>query len=190
MAAASDDIPTEATSQKHEPGTRLLLAGVAQREACLERAGDAAMAGPPIEPYLAVLRDALNENTASTRFSDPAVGFNWCCAFVYYCCLEAGFRFPPKPVPSYRYTLAAVPAWHRWATTEGFFHLTATTRPELGDIALYNRVFDGNALDHIGIVIGVGPGGVLSAEGNNANRSGIFERAFSVIEGYVRLPEL
>ena len=86
------------------------LAEIAQREAerCLQ--GDANLAGPAIEHYLAVFRDALNLNCESDRYSDLRIGYSWCCAFVYYCCQEAGFRFPPKPVPTYRYTLAAVPA--------------------------------------------------------------------------------
>jgi hypothetical protein len=169
--------------------TRRLLAEVAQREAAQERAGDANMAGPAIEPYLSVLREALNQNGSTTKYSDLATGFNWCCAFVYYCCLQAGFQFPPKPIPGYRYTLGAVPAWHHWAISEGFFHPTTTTEPQVGDIALYNQVFDGQPLDHIGIVVGTVPGGVLTAEGNNSNRTGVFSNAFSAIEGYVRLPE-
>ena len=44
-------------------------------------------------------------------------------------------------------------------------------------------------LDHIGVVIGTTPGGVLSAEGNNSNRTGVFPRSVSVIAGFVRLPE-
>jgi hypothetical protein len=171
-----------------QPGTRLSLAKIAQAEAAQGRAGDAKMAGPAIEPYLSTLREALNRNAETTQYSDLSEGFNWCCAFVYYCCLRAGFRFPPKPVESFRYTLAAVPAWHSWAVVEGFFEGVASA-PQIGDIALYNRVFDGQPLDHIGIVVETRPGGVLSAEGNNANRAGLFEREFSVIEGYVRLPE-
>lgn len=157
----------------------------------MERAGDANMAGRAIEPYLATFRDALNRNSESTRYSDPAVGFNWCCAFVYYCCLQAGFRFPPKPMAAYRYTLAAVPAWHHWAIAEGMFHPGASAQPQIGDIALFNRVFDGQPLDHIGVVVDVDAtaGEVLSAEGNNGNRTGLFTRAYPSIEGYVRLPE-
>ncbi|MHA3770049.1 CHAP domain-containing protein [Verrucomicrobiota bacterium sgz303538] len=169
--------------------SRQFLAEVARREALLGREGDSNMAGPAIEPYLSTLREALNLNCECTKFSDLATGFNWCCAFVYYCCLHAGFQFPPKPVATFRYTLAAVPAWHHWALAEGIFQPGSTTQPQEGDIALYNRVFDGQPLDHIGVVVEVAPGAVLSAEGNNANRTGLFPRAFSTIEGYVRLPE-
>jgi hypothetical protein len=171
------------------PATRACLAQVARREASLGLAGDAQKAGPEIERYLAVLREALNLNASTGKYSDPAVGFDWCGAFVYYCCLQAGFQFPPKPVPAYRYTLGAVPAWHHWATAGGFFHSTGSTQPGLGDIALFNRVYDDHPLDHIGIVVEVNATGVQTAEGNNANRTGIFARTFDMIEGFVRLPE-
>jgi len=169
--------------------TRFLLVDVARKEASKELSGNAQMAGPAIEPYLSVLRDALNRNGSTTIYSDLSVGFNWCCAFVYYCCLKAGFRFPPKPISDYRYTLGAVPAWYHWAITGDFFYPSETSVPQLGDIALFNRVFDGNPLDHIGIVVDFAPSAVITAEGNNSNRTGIFTNDFSVIEGYVRLPE-
>lgn len=168
---------------------RQLLAEIAQREAAQERAGDANMAGPAIEHYLSVLREALNQNGSTTKYSDLATGYSWCGAFVYYCCLQAGFQFPPKPIPGYRYTLGAVPAWHHWAHSEGFFYPTTTTEPQIGDIVLFNRVLEDQPLDHVGVVVGIVPGGVLTAEGNHFNRTGIFSNAFSTIEGYVRLPE-
>lgn len=176
-------------SPTNRSATRHRLAAIAQSEAALERAGDANMAGPAIERYLAVFRDAMNRHGDTTQYSDLDTGYPWCCAFVYYCCLQAGFRFPPKPMAGARCTLAAVPSWREWATASGFFHPAGSTPPQLGDIALYNRVHNGKPLDHIGIVVGIVPVGVLSAEGNNANRTGVFLRAFSVIEGYVRIPE-
>lgn len=147
------------------------------------------MAGPSIEKYLSVFRDALNRNALTKKYSNPSIGFNWCCAFVYYCCLKAGFKFPPKPIEDYRYTLAAVTAWHHWAVLHDFFQPVQYVRPELGDIALFNNIFDDKPLDHIGVVIKTNSDGIVSAEGNNLNRTGIFERPFSVIEGYIRLPE-
>jgi len=162
---------------------------VARREAERQRRGNAQHAGAEIEPYLAVFREALNRNCESDRFSDLAVGYQWCGAFVYYCCLQAGFRFSPKPAPGYRYTLAAVPAWHYWAVAEGFFHPTSVAAPEAGDIALFNHVATGEPLDHMGVVIEVQPDFVLCAEGNHENRTGLFERPHSCVAGYVRLPE-
>ena len=170
--------------------SRNLLAEIARREGELGLAGNANKAGPAIEKYLGVLRDALNANAGTSLYSDVTVGFDWCGAFVYYCCLEAGFRFPPKPDPIYRYTLGAVPAWRNWAVSDGFFHPVGSIVPEAGDIALYNHVCSDQPLDHIGIVLEVTKDGILSAEGNVANRTEIVFREFSVIDGYVRLPTL
>lgn len=169
--------------------SRRLLAAIARSEAELKLAGDANMAGPAIERYLVVFREAMNLHGKTTEYSDLGRGYHWCCAFVYYCCLQAGFRFPPKPVANARCTLAAVPSWREWAARDGFYHPAGRTDPAVGDIALYNHVYNGNPLDHIGLVVGRVPDGVLSAEGNNCNRSGVFPRTFAVIEGYVRLPE-
>ena len=168
--------------------SRTDLAALARSEAELRLQGDNNHAGPEIERYLAVFREALNLNCETDRFSDPSVGYSWCCAFVYYCCLQAGFRFPPKPVPTHRYTLAAVPAWHQWAVGEGFFHPVTTVTPEPGDIVLFNHIACGQPLDHIGIVVEVTSGFALCAEGNVENRTGLFERSFSCIAGFVRLP--
>ena len=165
------------------------LAEVARREGEMQRRGDANLAGPEIEQYLAVFREALNRNCESEQFSDLKVGYRWCAAFVYYCCLEAGFQFPPKPEPEYRYTLAAVPAWHHWAMSGGFFHPVETATPKPGDIALFNHVDSGEPLDHMGIVVEVRLWSVLCAEGNHQNSTGIFERPLSCVAGFVRLPE-
>lgn len=170
-------------------GTRAFLAEIAQREAESGRAGSAAMAGPEIERYLSVFREALNRNAGTTKFTNTEVGFPWCGAFVYYCCLRAGFRFPAKPVETYRFTLAATPAWLNWAQSEGTFHSARSSSAEVGDIVLFNRVYDGNPLDHTGIVVAVQTDHLLCAEGNNGNRCGIFRREYSDVEGFVRLRE-
>lgn len=171
------------------PPSRQKLAMIARREAGLRKQGDANLAGAEIERYLALFREALNRNCETDRFSDPGVGYSWCCAFVYYCCLQAGFRFPPKPVPSYRYTLAAVPAWQHWAESGGFFLSADGATPESGDIVLFNQVASGQPLDHMGIALEVTPTSVLCAEGNVENCTGLFEHPFSCAAGYVRLPE-
>jgi hypothetical protein len=176
-------VRTERGASRHR------LAVIARTEAGLQLAGDANRAGPAIERYLAVFREAMNLHGSTTEYSDLKRGYHWCCAFVYYCCLQAGFRFPPKPVASARCTLAAVPSWREWAALNGFYHPASSAEPEIGDLALYNHVYNGNPLDHIGVIVGSVPGGVLSAEGYNANRSGLFPRTFPVIDGYVRLPE-
>jgi len=179
----------EPWTPKSQRPTRRLLASIARHEAAYERAGNADKAGAEIERYLAVFRDAMNEHGSTTVYSDLSVGYHWCCAFVYYCCLQAGFCFPPKPVPGSRTTLAAVPAWYEWASGEGFYHPATESLARVGDIALFNNVYNSNPLDHIGVVVEVAPTFVLCAEGNLGNRTGFFERPYSCIAGYVRLPE-
>src|SRR4051794_33801846 len=110
----------ESSPVLNDGATRKRLAVIAENEARLELAGNANMAGPAIERYLSVFRDAMNEHGSTTRYADLNAGYHWCCAFVYYCCLQAGFRFPPKPVAGARCTLAAVPSWREWAVAGGF----------------------------------------------------------------------
>src|SRR5688572_27180188 len=93
-------VPAQAMppTQIHLSNRRSTLAKIARREGEKWLQGDANQAGPAIEPYLSVFREALNLNCESDHYSDLDVGYSWCCAFAYYCCLQAGFRFPPKPV--------------------------------------------------------------------------------------------
>ncbi len=168
--------------------SRKKLAQVAIREAGLGFSGERGMAGPEIERYLSVFRDALNLNGSTDEYSDESVGYHWCGAFAYYCCLKAGFTIPPKPIPSFRYTLAAVPAWHHLASVAGMLH-ECKDNAEIGDIALYNCVYNNTPLDHIGIIADVSSKGILSAEGNNDNRTGLFHRNYDCIAGFVRLSE-
>jgi hypothetical protein len=168
--------------------TRKALACVAECEAKAEFRGGTGMAGPEIERYLSVFRDALNLNGSTDKYSDKNAGYHWCGAFVYYCCSKAGFIIPEKPVPSFRYTLAAVPAWHHWANATEIYHEDKRSG-QIGDIVIYNCVYDNNPLDHIGIVTKVFETGIMSAEGNNDNRTGLFHRSYDFIAGFVRLPE-
>lgn len=171
---------------------RSLLARIASEEGCLELSGDDNMAGEAIEKYLVVFREAFNKNGNNTKYSDIRIGYPWCCAFVYYCCLQAGFTFPPKPIPEHRWTLGAVPAWYEWAVhPENDFYFPATDRhrtPETGDIVLFNHLIEDKNLDHIGVVVAVNTDTIATAEGNFHNRSGIFQRQLSAnINGYIRL---
>ncbi len=117
----------------------------------------------------------------------------WCAAFVYYCCLEAGFEIPVRPDECKTCHLAGCIAWEEFAKgdpriayhpgSEGFV-------PEAGDIVLYDRVFENMEHDHIGIVMQDRGDAILAAEGNIDNRSGIIERPKDAhIRGYIRIPD-
>lgn len=171
---------------------RLTLARIAEAEGQLTLRGNENMAGAAIEKYLAVFREAMNRNAGTTEYSDPSVGYRWCAAFVYYCCLQAGFTFPPKPIPGRGWTLAAAPAWYQWAILPEndfyFPHDDPRRTPEPGDIILFNRLMEDKDLDHVGIVVGVSPEALTTAEGNFHNRSRIFQRRRDrSVHGYVRL---
>jgi hypothetical protein len=171
---------------------RIILARIASEEASLRLFGNKNLAGKAIEKYLVVFREAFDRNGNYTKYADTRVGYPWCCAFVYYCCLQAGFTFPPKPIPEHRWTLGAVPAWYDWAILpENHFYFPAGDRrktPEAGDIILFNGLIEDKDLDHIGIVVAVNAETITTAEGNFHNRSGVFQRPLAEnINGYIRL---
>jgi hypothetical protein len=168
---------------------RLRLASIARAEAELEPAGDANQAGPKIEKYLSPFREIMNRRAGTQCYSDLSVGFAWCGAFVYYCCLKAGFRIKPEPSECVTGSLAAVSTWHEWASLrENHLLLAPGDVPAVGDIVLFDRLLEVGPLDHIGVVISVGPDSITTAEGNVRNRGGVFTRRLdSHINSYVRL---
>ncbi|HEY9643306.1 MAG TPA: CHAP domain-containing protein [Coleofasciculaceae cyanobacterium] len=171
---------------------RALLAKIALQEGELKLRGNENKAGLEIEKYLNVFRDAFNNIENTTKYSNQAIGFQWCCAFAYYCCLQAGFSFPVKPIPSHRSTLGVVRVWYDWANLpENQFYHSANApnfEPRAGDIILFDRLLENVELDHIGIVVNVASQRVVTAEGNVKNQSGIFAHPFDQqINGYIRL---
>jgi hypothetical protein len=108
---------------------RALLAKVALQEGHLKLRGDENKAGLEIEKYLNVFRETFNRIDNTTKYSDTTIGFDWCCAFVYYCCLQAGYWFwalqsitgenPVKPEQRGRLTQMAE-AWIQWGKEYGY----------------------------------------------------------------------
>lgn len=171
---------------------RMLLAQIAYSEGKQARQGNENKAGAEIELYLSLFRSAFNAIDSTTRWSDQAIGFDWCCAFVYYCCLQAGFSLTVQPIPFRRSTLGFVGTWYEWANLpENQFYTAANCadfNSQPGDIVLFDRLLENALLDHIGIVVAVQPGRIITAEGNVNNRSGVFDRPLdSHINGYIRL---
>lgn len=168
---------------------RLRLASIARAEAEFEPAGDANQAGPQIEKYLSPFREIMNLRADTLRYSDLSIGYAWCAAFVYYCCLQAGFRIPPEPSECAGGSLAAVSTWREWASLpRNDLLLAPGAVPAVGDIVLFDRLLNETPLDHMGVVVGVGAGSITTAEGNVRNRAGLFTRRLdSHINSYVRL---
>ncbi|MEP0910188.1 CHAP domain-containing protein [Leptolyngbya sp. GB1-A1] len=170
---------------------RALLAQIAYQEGKVGRQGNEQKAGAEIERYLNVFRAEFNAIACTTKYSDKTIGFDWCCAFVYYCCLQSGFSPPIQPILDRRSTLGFVSLWYEWANfLENQFYCSANRsdfEPKSGDIVLFDRLLEPVALDHIGIVV-KRSGEIITAEGNVNNRSGIFHRPFDQhINGYIRL---
>lgn len=120
---------------------------------------------------------------------------NWCAAFVYYCCLQAGYGIPMKyPDKRVKHNFAGCSSWEQWAKLpyNQFYHRKDEKSfiPQKGDIVLYNRIFIPSAHDHIGILIEYHPEHIVVAEGNFNNISAVIERPInSHIRGYIRIPE-
>jgi len=171
---------------------RMRLAAIARSEAEGRPAGDSNQAGSEIEKYLVLFRETANRRDATTRYADISIGYDWCAAFAYYCCLQAGFQTAPEPSLRVNGSLAAVRTWWEWASLqdEGAFLLERGELPHAGDIVLFDCLQVDIKLDHMGVVVGVEPGAIITAEGNFDNRAGIFRRELDEhINGFVRLGE-
>jgi len=123
---------------------------------------------------------------------DEADGM-WCAAFVYYCCIKAGFNIPIKPSEC-SCNLAGCRAWEELAIADArIVYATASDSsfiPSPGDIVLFDNVFIDQAHDHIGIVVENRDASIVVAEGNINNVSGVVERKRdSHIRAYIRLPD-
>lgn len=120
---------------------------------------------------------------------------NWCAAFVYHCCMQAGFQLPIRH-PNGCYRLAGVGALLEWAqlSETGFFYYDGQNgfTPQRGDIVIYEKLLSDESHDHIGIVLACNDQEILVAEGNrdNHNYSSVFYRdRWHCILGYIRIDD-
>ena len=118
----------------------------------------------------------------------------WCAAFVYHCCIKAGFKIPYRYQKNNFGTFAGVRAWLQWSKLQEnqfYFSSRNTHRlPEPGDIVVYDNIFDPSPHDHIGIVLATNRQSLRVAEGNVNNMSTVLRRERNVhIRGYIRLPD-
>ena len=119
----------------------------------------------------------------------------WCAAFVYHCCVEAGYQIPYSPDECTTCSLAGCGGWEEFAMGDRrieYHRGDADFAPEPGDIVIYDRVFVDREHDHIGIVLEVRDGVLLAAEGNkfHDNISGLVERPIDGhIRAYIRIPD-
>lgn len=103
----------------------------------------------------------------------------WCAAFVYYCCVKAGYNIPVRPQECISCNLACCGAWEEWAMSDKrieYHKADNVFNPQKGDSVLFDRVFANLEHDHIGVVVDVKEDFIVVAEGNVNNASGIVQR--------------
>jgi len=136
------------------------------------------------EKYLSVFRKPMQD---LDQIGSAKVFYDWCGAFVYYCCKQVGIDMPVQPTGFWA-TLALVESWKFWSKQQGFFYLKGDQVSKRGDIVVFDWEGDGE-LNHIGIVRGYTPGAdiINTSEGNKQNRSGNFTRSLSSVAGFIRI---
>ena len=161
--------------------TRDYLAQVARSEATKCYHGQVMGLKPNIQPIIKHF----------PRWSMKEAQGLWCAAFVYHCCITAGYIIPVRPNECVSCNLAGCGAWEEWALADNRIGLRPRTCvPTPGDIVLFDKVFENKAHDHIGIVLENQENSIITAEGNLNDVSGIVERhKDSHIRGYISLPD-
>jgi hypothetical protein len=95
---------------------------------------------------------------------------------------------PVKPEGDFEANFAGVSTWNKWAKSpEVNKFILSDKTPQIGDIVLFQKVFDGKSPDHIGILTNFSDEWIETAEGNFNNVSAIVKRAKETIYGYIRL---
>ena len=117
----------------------------------------------------------------------------WCAAFVYHCCILAGYEIPYSPDECITCSLAGCGGWEEFAMGDariGYYKGDEDFLPEPGDIVIFDRVFCGKEHDHIGIVLKVTDTQLITAEGNVDKVSQIVTRGRDEhIRAFIRLPD-
>jgi len=114
----------------------------------------------------------------------------WCSAFVFYCLRLCGYELPVKPEGDFEANFGGCTTWAKWSKlpeVDNFISPTGT--PQIGDIVLFQNVYNGKSPDHIGILINFSNEWVETAEGNFNNVSAIVKRPKETVYGYIRLGE-
>ena len=124
----------------------------------------------------------------------------WCAAFVYDCCIQAGFSIPYSPQECRSCSLAGCGGWEEFAQGDkriAYYDGQQAIRDadfvwQEGDILLYDRVFINREHDHIGILLKLEEEKLVVAEGNvgDTNCSGVVRREKDEhIRAIIRIPD-
>ncbi len=166
-----------------ELGLREHLALIAQREGDLRLRWDNNKS--EAEKYLAPLRAEMQRRG---HIGASPIFYNWCGAFVLWCCRQAGYALADAPKGHYA-TYALVTAWVDWAKSLGYW-LPASDDAARGDIVVFNWLDGGKIYDHIGVVSSFVPGSpsFRTSEGNSGNQTMNQTRQLNNVAGFIRLP--
>jgi lysozyme family protein len=139
------------------------------------------------EKYLSPFREPMRQ---LGHIESDKIFYNWCAAFVAYCCREVKITIPDRPTGFWA-TMALVESWQYWAKQQGYWYSKGETRPQRGDIVTFDWTNVDGTFNHIGIVRGHTPGStvVQTAEGNHSSShiSGNFTQSLSNVSGIIRI---
>jgi lysozyme family protein len=137
------------------------------------------------EKYLRIFRPIMQD---LGHIGSVPEFYNWCAAYVTYCCRQVGINIPDKP-DGFWASMALVESWRYWAKQQGFWNPPGTTKPTRGDIVTFDWPNKDGEFNHIGVVRGYTPGSsmVETAEGNADNLTAHKIRRLSSLSGIIRI---
>lgn len=136
------------------------------------------------EKYLEIFREPMRR---LGQIGQAKIFYDWCGAFVFYCCDKIGLEVPVQP-EGFWATMALVESWRYWAKKKGYWYPKGSITPKRGDIVVFDWDMNGE-LNHIGIVRSYTPGSnvLQTSEGNKGNVSGNFTRSMEFVAGFLRV---
>jgi len=172
----------EANIPRLDQGVLAKLAEFAETEADKNLSWDGS--DSEAEKYLVLFRQRMLD---LGQIGLAPVFFDWCGAFVFYCCQQIAISVPIQPEDFWA-TMALVESWQYWAKKKGYWKPKGSINPKRGDIVVFDWDGDG-FLNHIGIVRGytLGSNILQTSEGNRHNVSGNFDRAMESVAGFIRI---
>ncbi|MBD2608525.1 peptidoglycan-binding protein [Scytonema hofmannii FACHB-248] len=139
------------------------------------------------EKYLKPFREPMQK---LGHIGSEPVFYNWCAAFVTYCCRDVGIEIPIIP-EGFWATMALVESWKFWAKKNGYWYLKGSITPQRGDIVVFDWQRNNSQLDHIGIVrrYTAGSSEIQTSEGNHSddNITGNFTQNMANVAGFIRI---
>ncbi|BAZ17193.1 peptidoglycan-binding domain 1 protein [Calothrix sp. NIES-4071] len=139
------------------------------------------------EKYLSPFREPM---LLLDHIGTAPVFYNWCAAFVAYCCRKVGITIPDRP-EKYWATMALVESWEFWAKQNGYWYPRGSVIPMRGDIVTFDWPGIEGVFNHIGIIRAHSQGSsvIKTSEGNAGNNhiSGNFNKNLSTVTGIIRI---